>query len=367
MSNQNEIWTIIGGGNGGQTFAGHMAMLGKCVRLYTKSQAKVDAINETKDIVLKHGIEGVGHIDFATTDLAKAMEDATHIIISLPSNWHESTTIKLIPYLHDGQNILILPEASCGAISFRKLLVEEGCTAKLVVGAGCSLPYATRAIKPGVCYICGIKEEVKIAALPASDNPKLENAFCKSFPWFKMAKNVIETSIDNINAMVHPVPVLLNTGRLEAVPKQTYELYREGYTPSICDLLEVVDKERIAVAEAYGIHQRTLKQELIDMYQCGDETMSLIEVVHNNERYGGIKMPSALRERYVMEDIPFSLVAISALGKVAGVNTPAIDAVCTIAKAILGNDLEEGRTVKNLGINGTTKEEFLNYINNGVQ
>lgn len=358
----NEIWTVVGGGHGGQTFAGHMALLGKRVRLYSKSQTKVDAINKEKQIVLKHSVEGVGKIEFATTDIERAIKGATHIVMILPSNWHEQTTRAMAPYLEDGQFVLILPEASCGAISFRKVLRDMGCEADLVVGAGCTLPYATRCEEPGVCYVCGKKEEVKIAALPASDNEKLEKAFCHAFPVFKICDNVIETSIDNINALMHPAPVLLNVARFEAVPEQTYEYYLDGITPSIGELLEAMDRERIAVAKSLGVKQRTLKQTYIDMYKCGDDSMKLWQLIQNNKGYIGIHNPKSLKERYVLEDVPYSLVAISALGKVAGVNTPAIDAVCTLAKAILGDILEKGRTPENLGIDKMTKNEFLYFI-----
>ena len=362
----NEIWAIIGGGHGGQTFAGHMALLGKRVRLYTKSQSKVDIINKKKQIVLKHSVEGVGTIEFATNDIEMAIKGATHIVMILPSNWHEMTTKAMVPYLEDGQFVLILPEASCGAISFRKVLKDMDCKANVVVGAGCSLPYATRSEEPGVCYVCGLKEEVKIAALPASDNDKLEAAFCYSFPCFRICNNVIETSIDNINAMMHPAPVLLNIARFEAVPEQHYEYYREGITPSIGSLLEAMDAERIAVAKAFGVEQRSLKQTYIDMYQCGDDSMPLWQLVQNNKGYIGIMNVKSLKERYIMEDIPYSLVAISALGQVAGVQTPCIDAVCSLGYGILGEELDTGRTVKNLGIDGMTKEMLLDYLVSGI-
>ena len=357
-----EIWTIVGGGHGGQTFAGHMALLGKRVRLYTKSQKKVDAININREIILKHSIEGVGKIEFATNDIAKAIKGATHIVMILPSNWHDQTTKAMTPYLEDDQFILILPEASCGAISFRKVLKDMGCKKKVVVGAGCTLPYATRSEEPGVCYVCGLKKEVKIAALPASDNPLLEAAFCPSFPCFKICKNVIETSLDNINAMMHPGPTLLNISRFEAIPEQRYEYYREGITPSIGSLLESMDLERIAVAKAYGIEQRSLKRTYIEMYHCGDESMPLWKLIQNNDGYIGIMNAKSLNERYVLEDIPYSLVAISALGQIARVPTPCIDAVCTLSYGILKNNLEAGRTAKNLGIDKMTKDMLLKYV-----
>ena len=81
---KNKIWTIVGGGHGGQTFAGHIALLGERVRLYTKSEDKASAIDEAGEITLHHSIEGRGKIEFATTDMEKAIRGATHIVMILP-------------------------------------------------------------------------------------------------------------------------------------------------------------------------------------------------------------------------------------------------------------------------------------------
>lgn len=357
-----EIWTIVGGGHGGQTFAGHMALLGKRVRLHTKSQEKADAINQSKGICLQHAINGVGKIEFATTDLAAALDGATHIVMVLPSNWHESTTRAMVPHLRDGQAILILPEASCGAIAFRKVLRDMACHAKVILGAASSLPYATRSEVPGVCFVGGVKSEVKVAALPASDNAGIADAFCSSFPGFTLSRNVIETSIDNINAMMHPGPVLMNVSRIESEPPSNFEWYSEGMTKSVGKLLEAIDGERIAVASAFGIKQRTLKRNYIEMYGCGNDDMELHKVIQNNKGYVGIKNITSIRSRYVLEDVPYSLVPISAMGRIAGIGTPCIDAICQLYKAILGNELDEGRTLEKLGLSNMTKDEFLEFV-----
>jgi hypothetical protein len=40
-----------------------------------------------------------------------------------------------------------------------------------------------------------------------------------------------------------------------------------------------------------------------------------------------------------------------------------MSAVCTIGRAILGDELDEGRTLRNLGIEGMTVEQILKYVN----
>ena len=84
-------------------------------------------------------------------------------------------------------------------------------------------------------------------------------------------------------------------------------LYTSGITPSIGKFVETMDKERIAIAKALGFHQRTICEEYIDMYSCGDETTPLYQLCKKNPGYDGIKCAKTLKTRYVLEDIPYSV------------------------------------------------------------
>ena len=357
-----KTWAIIGGGNGGQALAGHLAILGERVRLYASTPSKCEELNQTKKITLHHAVEGTGVIEFATSDMEKALNGANNIIIVLPSLYHENTAKKMNPYLKDGQVVLLHPEASCGAIAFRNVMKQMGCTANIVVGAASTLLYSTRIQKTGDVYIFGLKNTVPIAALPAKDNDKLKDAVCGVLPWFTICGSVLETSIDNLNAMMHSGPMLLNTSRIEADPPQDYQYYLEGITPSIGKFVEVMDQERIEIARVLGFHQRDVRQEYIDMYECGEHSTPLYQLVKDNPGYIGIMTAKTLRTRYVMEDIPYSLVALAALGEVCNVPTPCMNAVITIGRAIFGDELDIGRTAENLGIKGMSKDELLAYI-----
>ena len=357
-----KTWAVIGGGNGGQAIAGHLASMGEKVRLFDVVPATVEALNEKREIQLHHAVEACGELEFATCDMEEALNGANHIMVVLPSIYHESIAKQIVPHLKDGMVVFLHPEASCGAIAFRKIMKDMGCEADVVVGAACTLLYSARIQSHGDIFIYGIKDEVPIAALPASDNDKLEEAICQKLPWFHVVKNVLMTSLDNLNAMVHPLPMLLNTSRIEAEPFVPFQYYHEGFTPSIGKYVEEMDKERIAIANALDLEQRSICDEYISMYHCGDETTPLYQLCKNNKGYEGIMCGNTLFTRYILEDIPYSLVAIRALGEAAGVCTPKIDAVITLGRAIMGDVMDIGRTSEYLGINNMTREELLDYI-----
>ncbi len=356
-------WAVVGGGNGGQAIAGHLAILGEKVRLFDVVQATVDAINEKGGIHLQHAVEGFGKLEFATTSMEKVMDGAQNVMIVLPSLYHESIARQMVPYLKDGMTVFLHPESSCGAISFRKVMNDMGCKAKIVLGAAGTLLYSVRVQQPGEVYVFGQKSEVPMAALPASDNDKLAEAIRPALPWFVLVKSTVETSLGNINAMMHPAPMLLNTSRIEADPFVPYQYYWEGMTPSIGKYVEAMDEERITVAKEFGINLRSIREDYVVMYRCGDKDTPLYQLCKNNPGYDGIMTSDTLATRYVLEDIPFSLEPIRALAQVAGVPTPKIDAIITIGRTLLGDQMQVGRNAETMGIAQMTKEELITFIN----
>ena len=357
-----KTWAIIGGGNGGQTIAAHLGILGQKVRLYDVVQATVDALNEKGGIQAHHAVEGFGKLEFATTDMGKVMDGAEIIMVVLPSIYHKSITEKMVPHLKDGMVVLLHPESSAGAIAFRKVMQDMNCTADVVVGAASTLLYSTRLNANGDVYVFGLKSDVPMAALPAKDNPRLEAAIRPVIPAFRIVKNTLYTSLGNLNAMMHPAPMLLNTSRIEAEPFVPFGYYHEGITPSIGKYVEAMDAERIAVAKALGFTLRNVRADYVAMYECGTEDMTLSELVKNNKGYDGIMCANTLATRYVLEDIPYSLEPIRAIARCAGIATPCIDAIITLARTILGEKMDEGRTAAALGIEHMGKEALLSFI-----
>jgi len=357
-----KTWAILGGGNGGQAIAGHLSILGEKVRLYDVVPATVDALNEKGGIQLHHALEGFGPIEFATTDIGKAMDGADVVMMVLPSIYHQSMAEKMIPHLRDGMVVFLHPEASCGAIAFRRAMDKAGCTAKIILGAAGTLLYSTRIQSPGEVYVFGVKEDVPMAALPATDNEALAEAIRSAIPNFHLVDDVLVTSLGNINAMMHPAPMLLNTSRIEADPFIPFEYYHEGMTPSVGKYVEAMDKERIAVAAAFGFRLRSIREDYVTMYRCGDRNTPLYQLCKNNPGYEGIMCANTLRTRYNLEDIPYSLVAIQALAQVAGVKTPCIDAIVILGNTILDDCIEEGRTAEMLGLADMSREELIRYV-----
>ncbi len=351
----NKPIAIIGAGNGGQAFAAWLSLKGFKTRIFDVVPATVDALNAKGGVEIcgNASLTGFGKIEFASTDMGKVMEGAELVMVVLPSIYHKSIATEMAKHLVDGQYVMLNPNASLGAVEFRKTLNDCGCKADIMLGAAATLLFACRAVEVGKVQVAGQKEMLTATAFPSCNNAKLQEKIGDIFPAYRFDADIIQVSLDNLNAFVHPAPTLLNTGRIESGVDFEYYL---DFTPSQGAFVEALDKERCAIAAAYGIKLPTIVEEYLEQYETKGSTV--YEVMINCQGYHGIKGQKTLRTRYLLEDIPYSLEAIVAMADIAGVPTPCCKAVITIARAILGDELAEGRTAKNLGIEGMTKAEF---------
>ncbi|NLX63052.1 MAG: opine dehydrogenase, partial [Tissierellia bacterium] len=72
------------------------------------------------------------------------------------------------------------------------------------------------------------------------------------YPSLNPAKNVLQTTLQNGNPIIHPPITLLNAGLVERTGGNFY-FYEEGVTPAVGRLIEGLDKERIAIGKKLGL------------------------------------------------------------------------------------------------------------------
>lgn len=140
-------------------------------------------------------------------------------------------------------------------------------------------------------------------------------------------------------------------------PGESFLYNRTGITPAVAAAVEAVDRERVAVATAYGIRAVSLCQWLSDTY--GVKGDSLYEMLQNNAAYANIKSIPSLQNRFLTEDTPSGLVPLEAFGQLAGVATPVMTSVINLANELLGQDFRVvGRNLKCLGLEGLSVSEI---------
>ena len=356
------VWTVIGGGNGGQSMAGHLALMGYRVRLYDIFNQTVDVINEQGGIYVDGVVEGFGALEFATTDLAQAISGADVLTVVAPAISHRVIAEKCLPHLADGQIVILHPGATCGALEFRKVLDDGGCKANILIAETNSLIYACRSLKPGYASILGVKQELLLATLPADANDRVLEIVQEVFPQVVGARNVLQTSLENANAIVHPAPTILNTSLIES--KHDWLYYWDGITPTIGRFVEELDKERLMIGQAFGLKLGSIVDFYRTAYRVDADNLS--DAVRKNQAYEKIQGQKDLHTRYLQEDIPTGLIPMIELGKLCGVDVSRMKIISKLGELLLEKDLYmTGRTLEKLGLSNMNSKELEHYVQTG--
>jgi len=362
-----DAYTVIGAGNGGKAMAAHLGLMGFRVTLYNRTAARVEAVKKLGGIKLESyegGPHGFGKLERVTANMAEALAEADIIMVVVPSSAHRDIANSVAPHLRDGQIVVLHPGRTGGAIEFRKVVRDAGCSANVTIAEAETFIYASRSEGPAEARIFRIKNAVPLAALPATRTKKVLSVISKAFPEFIDGVNVLHTSLNNMGAIFHPAITLLNAGRIESTGGE-FQFYVDGVTPSTARVLEVLDRERVTVAAAIGVRARTAMEWLKLAYNVSGE--NLFEAIQNQTGYYGIKAPNTLYHRYIFEDIPMSLVPIASLAERYGVSVRGIESIIRLACFVHRTDYwRRGRTLDKLGIEQLSVSELTRYVNEDV-
>ena len=242
-------FAVLGAGNGGQVISAYLKLCGKHVTLYDRFPQVLAPIRARGGIQLE-GVSktGFAKLDQICEDVAQAVDGAEIIFVVLPAFAHAYVAQELAGCLVDGQTVVVCPGATGGALEFRAIWDRAGCRSKVRLCETNSLFYAARA-QDAVATISGVKDELSLAALPAQDTQAIIDDLSDVYPQLIPAANVLETSLNNMNTVVHPLPVLLNAGSIERGEK--FRHYFDGITPAVGEVVEQMDRERVPGPRQY--------------------------------------------------------------------------------------------------------------------
>lgn len=328
--------------------AGHLAIMGFGVNLWNRSPERVEHVARRGGIEVEGEVEGFGTPRVATPDIRQAVRDVDVVMVVTPAYAHADLARLLTPVLREGQIVVLNPGRTGGALEFTHILRKRRKKADILVAEAQTLIYISRHLEPTKAHIFQVKSEVPVAALPGYRTAEVLRALHPAFPQFVAGGNVLQTSLDNIGAIFHPAVTVLNAARIESTHGD-FEYYLEGITPSLARVLERLDEERLRVAYALGIRAHRAKDWIYQAYASTGAT--LYEAIQATPGYKGVRAPALINHRYIMEDVPMSLVPVASLGDHLGVEVPTIKSVIHLASLMTGQDFwGTGRTIERMGL-----------------
>jgi len=344
---------VLGGGNGAFIHAADLSLKGFKVNLceIKELEENIKDIKERGTIKLTTkndpGLNGgIAKLNLVTNDPSEALKDAQVVFIVVPAFAQSKFADIISDSIRDDQEngkkkLPIIMEFQCMIYSGWK-------------DTGSSV------------WVGGFKKDLKIAAFPAFRTEEGLSVLRQIYPDLRAANNVFETGMSNPNEVVHPAMLTCNAGWCEHT-NGDFNIYWQGCTKSVGRLVEAVDNERLLVGKAYGMELDSTKELLIRWYRHqGAKGDTLQEVMSTNPAYQSEGCPPSLRHRYFLEDVPYGLVPLRDLGRVAGVAVPNINAIITIISTLLGENLEsKARSLEQLGLKNLSVDEINKLLREG--
>ena len=353
---KNLKFCVLGAGHGGLAMAGHLAIKGFKVNLYNRGQSRIKPVIQRKAIKVQGEVQGIGKIELASTNIQECIKGVDVLMVVVPAYAHRHIAEACATYLKENQVVILNPGRTGGALEFYNILKQKDVKRFPFIAEAQTFLYASRALGPAHARIFSVKNSVPLATLPAYWIPGVLKIINRAFPQFIPGDNIFKTSFENIGAVFHPALTILNAGWIESTYGD-FEYYIKGASPSVAQVLEKLDKERLDVAAALGIKVMSARAWLYTAYSAAGD--NLHEAIQDNPGYLGIKAPDRLHHRYVDEDVPMSLVPMASIGDMLKVETPVIKSIIHLASIMRGTDFwKKGRTVQKLGIKGMSIKEI---------
>jgi len=309
--------------------------------------------NERSATLRFTGIDS-GSANVAVLPNADSVAVADYVLIALPANGYATVLPEVARRLRDAQIVLFSGALSLAPLWLADLAAAHG-TRPTISSFGTTIVTA-RTDGPGV-RIMTLRSRLDVAAIPASEGERTLMVCTDLFgDRFAVAPNALAIALSNINPVAHAAMALANLTRMErgeAWPQYHY------LTPAVARLIEAMDRERRAIASAFGLHVRTIEEHFQHSFDVPLTPLADI-AAELHRRRGGPPGPTSLESRFVLEDVPFGLVFYEALARLADIPVPMMSATITNLSTLCAHDFRnENPVLAALRLDGETRQSLL--------
>jgi len=333
---------ILGSGNSGLTMAAFLSKYDNNVTLWNRSANNINKLSVEKSINISGIINGTYKINNVTSSIKEAIKSTKLIFITTPADAHKEILEKVAEYIEDYTIIILSPGRTFGVIEAEKILKLRN--KKNIIAESQTIIFTCRKLSENSVSLIELKNEVLISVKNEKDLVTVFNAIPKSIRnYFKPANSFIETSLGNVGMVLHCAPLLLNIGWVES-PDTKFKYYYEGITPTIANLLQKIDDERLLVAQKLGVEIISLVEWFKVTYNVDGK--DIFDCIKKTSAYDKIDAPDTINHRYIHEDISTGLVPLENIGNQLGLDMKVTKLIIDLATEVLNKDFrKEGRII----------------------
>lgn len=340
---------VLGAGNSGCALAADYAFRGHQVTLIKTSHALHDenfswlAEHGGEMVMDEFGREKLCRIAHLSREL-KDIQGKDVVLLCTQTGYHKQVLARIAPYLSAGQILLIVP----GYLSTAYVL--SCCPVPgLIVAEAESNFIDGRISAPGRFHVGFRNVRNPIGVYPAAAREKAREKLEGLGTPFTWLESVAEAALHNPNMIVHTVGAVMSIPRIEATGGD-YCMYHEVFTPSVWNILEKLDGEKMDVLCALHFAPVPYVEACKFRNSLDDERDAKQVFFDYAAMPTRAKGPTSVNSRYITEDVSQGLVLLESMGAVLDVPTPVASALIALASAALGRDLrKDGRSLEALG------------------
>jgi opine dehydrogenase len=201
-----------------------------------------------------------------------------------------------------------------------------------------------------------VRQSVDMATVPLSALDEGHALCTKLFgDHFVKRDGLLAIALSNLNPQNHLGIALLNLTRMERS-----EAWGQGenVTPAVGRLIEALDHERLAIANAFGLTVKTVNEHFSLSFHVPIASVSEMNQEMHRQGRGGVG-PKTANSRYVLEDVPFGLLPTVVLGRLAGRPATLHEAGMAIFSAAYGRDFaHDNDLLPELGLQALSTTEL---------
>lgn len=351
---------ILGAGSIAYGNAALLASLGHEPVLWSPSGKTGQSIVAGKPLAATGSLDGSFKVTMAT-NAGDAIAGADAVLLALPANGHRMAMDAAAPHLASGQIVIISSHTSFSGLYIAKKIAERGLDIPVVVWG--TTVTAGRRTGDASVNVSTIRSKVDIATIPASAGARGLQVCQELFgDRFVERSDALAISLSNLNPQNHLGIALCNFTRMEH--GETWG-QNENNTDSVGRLLEALDAERLAIAEAAGYKVRTIREHYnlsfhVEPGPVGEMARQLAA------RGNGGNGPDSIDTRYVLEDAPFGLHPTVLLGKLTDRPATLHQAGIDVFSALYGRDFaSENDLLDDIGLETMSLAELKTLVRDG--
>ena len=322
--------TIIGFGNIGTQFAVEFACCGHAVTVYSQ---KPQDISKRVTILYDEGKTKQAEISKTTSSMQEAIKDAELIIIARPAFMLAQTADEIYPYIQHGACVALIPGTGGGEFAFKRHIQRKGIT---LFGLQ-RVPAVARLVEYGkTVRVSGKRERLFAGSIPQKNGYKYADLFSKIFDMpCEMLSNYLCVTLTPSNPILHTTRLrCLFSDYEQGKVYETNPYFYQNWDDTSSRLLFACDEELQTLCKVLDKLDLSGVRSLKEHYNSTTPEQ-LTKTICNIKSLQGLLSPMVKTEngwipdftsRYFTADFPFGLAIIAQIARLAGVDTPHIDA-----------------------------------------